>query len=71
MDKALGFASVLFAVIAAHFIYVAFSLETTVPTEAGDIANLQLMQIQSANLSIGIGAAIISAIFAVGAALKS
>lgn len=68
-DTRLALTSVLFALLAAYSLWSGLSADTAVPTDQGEIANLQLMQIQSANIAIGIGSAVISAIFAVGAAI--
>lgn len=65
MQTGLAFSGVIFAIIATYFLYSGFTLETTI----GDTANLQLMHIQSLNFATGIGAAIISAILAVGSAI--
>jgi uncharacterized membrane protein len=59
MKTAFTVASVLFAIVAAYFLFSGFTLETTFEGQA----NLQLMHIQSLNFMTGIGAAIISAIF--------
>lgn len=71
MKTGLGLISLTFMLIAAFFLYGGLNMETTVNTDAGDVANFQLMQIQSLNIALGIGAAIIAALFAVGAALKN
>jgi hypothetical protein len=41
------------------------------PNDGGSVANLQLMHAQAMNIGIGIGAAVIAAIFATGAAIVS
>ena len=68
-EATLAFASFLFAVVAGWFFYAGLSIPVAVATEAGDVANLQLMQIQSTNIAIGIGAAVIAAILATGSAV--
>ena len=65
----LSVGSGLFAIVAAYFLYSGFSTPTTITVEGNDIANLQLMHIQMLNISIGIGAAVVSAILATGAAI--
>lgn len=67
----LAFGSVIFALVAAWFLFVGISADVAVITEAGEIANLQLMHTQTSNIAIGIGSAIVSAILAVGAAIVS
>jgi hypothetical protein len=74
MRAGLGFIGLTFTVIAAYFMYVGFSLQITVqsadpPGGFQGIANLQLMHIQLLDILIGTGAAIVAAIFLVGAAL--
>lgn len=61
--------SAIFAIVAAYFIYSGFALETSVVTEGGTVANLELMHIQATNIALGIGSAIVSAILAVGSAI--
>jgi hypothetical protein len=51
--------------VAAYFLYSA----SIVPTSIDSTANLELMHIQSVQFAIGIGAAVISAVLAVGAAI--
>lgn len=68
-DTSLAFGSVIFAMVAGWFLYAGWTLEVAVTTEAGEVANLQLMHIQAVNFAIGIGAAIVSAILAVGSAI--
>jgi uncharacterized membrane protein len=65
----LAFASMLFAAVAAYFLYSGFTLDTTIAAEGQTIANLELMHIQSLNFATGIGAAIIAAIFGAASAL--
>lgn len=69
MQTALEFLAAIFAIIAAWFFYVGFSADVTVITEAGPVANAQLMHIQATNIAIGIGAAVVTAILLVGAAI--
>jgi uncharacterized membrane protein YfcA len=65
MQSGLGILSALFAIVCVYFLWSGFSLETTID----DTANLQLMHSQSLNFATGIGAGIISAILAIGAAI--
>lgn len=51
-----------FWVAAAWFIYSAFQIPMTIQTDGGEVANLQLMHIQSAKLILGVGAGIAAAI---------
>ena len=69
MKAALGIASMAFALIAIYFVVSAGLISTTVQTDAGPVANLELMHAQSLNMAEGIGAAVISAILAIGAAI--
>jgi hypothetical protein len=74
VQAGLNLASAIFAVIAAYFLYSGFSLETTVasagtPVGFDGVANLQLMHIQSLNFATGIGAAVVSAVLLIGAAI--
>lgn len=64
----------LFAVIGVYFLYSGFILPTSVPNPAAvpgmeQVANLELMHIQTMNFLTGVGALIISALFWVGAAI--
>lgn len=68
MVTGLKFAAALFWVVCAWFIFIAFRGPMTVPMGADQVANLQLMHIQSMNTIIGVGAGIVGAIFAVAAA---
>jgi hypothetical protein len=68
-ETTLGLGSFIFTAVAAWFIYVGVSADVTVATEAGEMANLQLMHIQATNIAIGIGSAVVAAILAVGAAI--
>ena len=70
-DALLALGSFLFALVAGWFLYAGLSAGVTVATEAGEIANLQLMHVQATNIAIGIGASVVSAILAVGAAIVS
>ena len=65
----LALSSVLFAFAAAYFLYSGFTTPTVVETEAGEMANFQLLQIQALNFWLGIGSAIISALLAVGSSI--
>jgi hypothetical protein len=70
MSQVLGAFATVFGVVAAYFLFVGITLDTAVSTgDGGTVANLQLMHVQAMNIGIGIGAAVISAIFAVGAAI--
>jgi hypothetical protein len=72
MSQVLGAFATVFGVVAAYFLYVGITLATSVPTgDGGSVANLQLMHAQAMNIGIGIGAAVIAAIFATGAAIVS
>jgi TRAP-type uncharacterized transport system substrate-binding protein len=65
----LAIASGFFALVATYFLYDGFLVQVVVPTTGGDVANLQLMHVQSLDISLGIGATVVSAIFAIGAAI--
>jgi hypothetical protein len=65
MQSGLSGISVLFAIAAAYFLWSGFSLDTSID----GTANLQLMHIQAMNFATGIGAAIVSAILAIGASI--
>jgi hypothetical protein len=69
MSAGLGGTSVLFAIAAAFFLYSGLSMPTTIHDGTSEVANLQLMHTQSLNIAIAIGAAIVSAILAVGSAI--
>ena len=74
MSQSLTAFGTIFSLVSAYFLYVAFGIETTVVQPGAvqgfdGVANLQLMHLQSLNLEIGIGAAIVAAIFFVGAAI--
>lgn len=66
-----------FSCISAWLIYRGLSIETVVPSIAGEglpagmdgIANLSLMHAQSTILNLGIGAGIVGAGFLIGAAI--
>lgn len=69
MQTVLEVLAAVFVIVAAWFIYVGVSADVTVATEAGEMANLQLMHIQSTNIAIGIGSAVVAAILLVGSAI--
>lgn len=71
MKTALAVASAFFALVAAYFFYSAATLPTSIEIDGEQIANFELMHAQSLNMAEGIGAAIISAILAAGAAIVS
>lgn len=58
MSAALGFVGSLMWLAAVYFFYDGMVTPMTVTTEAGEVANLQLMHIQSANFLIAVGLAI-------------
>lgn len=64
-----NFVGALFTVAAGYFLFVGLTLQTTIGSGGETVANLQLMHIQAMDIAIGIGAAIVAAIFVVGAAL--
>lgn len=68
-ETSLGFGSVIFALVAAWFVFAGVSAETTVIYEGQTVANAQLMHVQATNIAIGIGSAVVAAILAVGAAI--
>lgn len=68
-ETTLAFGSLIFALVAAWFAYVGLSSEVVIATEAGEVANLQLMHIQSVNITISAGAAAVAAILAIGSAI--
>jgi hypothetical protein len=55
----------VFSIAAAYFLYSGFAT----PTAIDEVSNLQLMHIQTINVSIGIACAIIASLFAVGASI--
>lgn len=61
--------STIFMLVAAWFLYAGFSMEVVVTTEAGEIANLQLMHMQATDIAIGLGAAVVSSVLAIGSAI--
>jgi hypothetical protein len=65
----LGVTALIFGLVAVYFLYAGFTTPILVATDAGAVANLQMIQIQSLNFWLGIGASIIAALFAVGAAI--
>ena len=72
MAQRLAAFAFVFALVAGYFLYSGFSLETSVSTgDGGTVANLQLMHVQAMQMGLGIGAAVIASIFAVGAAIVS
>ena len=71
MKVALGLGSIMFGLIAAYFISSAIQTPTSIYSGGGYVANLELMHMQSLNMAQGIGAAIVSAILVVGAAIVS
>jgi hypothetical protein len=69
MQTMLEVLAAIFVIIAAWFLYAGFSADVTVATEAGLVANAQLMHIQATNVAIGLGAAVIAALLLVGAGI--
>lgn len=67
MGQRLAAIAFVFTLVAGYFLYVGVTLDTSIE----GTANLQLMHVQAMNIGIGVGAAIIASIFAVGAALSS
>lgn len=65
MHSGLATTSAIFAIAAAYFLWSGFTLATDID----GTANLQLMHIQSMNFATGIGAAVVSAVLAVGSAI--
>lgn len=61
--------AVLFAIISAWFLYIGFSMDTTITSEGMDVVNMQLMHIQSLNIALGVGAGIAAVLIAVGGAV--
>ena len=68
-ETSLAAGSVIFALVAGWFVYVGVAAETTIAYEGQIVANAQLMHIQTTNIAIGIGAAIVSAILLIGSAI--
>lgn len=68
-DALLAIGSFIFALVAGWFLYIGFVADVSVPTDSGDVANLQLMHVQATNIAVGIGAALVSAVLAVGSAI--
>ncbi len=64
---AMVIASIIFAAIGAYFISTAYGQEVAVDVDGQIIANLQLMHTRSLGMMIGLGAALASALFSVGA----
>jgi multisubunit Na+/H+ antiporter MnhB subunit len=72
MAQRLAAVAFIFALVAGYFLFAGFTLDTSVATgEGGSVANLQLMHVQAMQVGIGIGAAVIASIFAIGAAIIS
>jgi hypothetical protein len=72
MAQRLAAFAFIFAAAAAYFLYSGLTLETSVADGAGgSVANIQLMHVQAMQVGLGIGAAIVASIFAVGAAIVS
>lgn len=70
MAQRLAALAFVFAVVGGYFLYVGISLDTSVSTgDGGAVANLQLMHVQAMNIGVGIGSAVIAAIFGVGSAI--
>ena len=69
MRIALIAAAAIFGVIAAYFLVAAFAVPVFAQDADGNFGGPYLMHLQAMDLARGIGAAIISALFAVGAAL--
>lgn len=71
MDSETGLAggSAIFALVAAYFLFLGLSAETSIAYEGQIVANAQLMHIQSTNVLVGIGSAVVSAVLAVGSAI--
>lgn len=66
----LSIAAVVFGLAAFWFLFWGFTMNTTVnPDGLGDVANLQMMHVQSLNFAVGIGAAVMSAIFFAGSVI--
>jgi hypothetical protein len=72
MAQVLGAFATVFVVIAGYFLFVGLTLDTSVAAgDGGTVANLQLMHVQAMQIGLGVGAAVIAAIFATGAAIIS
>lgn len=72
MSFGLGFVALVCSLIAAYFLYIGFSISTAVPSGDGTFtANLQLMQVQSLDIIVGLAAAVIASVFTVGACLTA
>lgn len=68
-ETSLAGGSAIFALVAAYFLFLGFSAETTINFEGQIVANAQLMHIQATNILTGIGAAVVSAVLAAGSAI--
>jgi hypothetical protein len=71
MAQRLAAFSFVFVLVAGYFLFTGLTLDTSVSTGDGTVANLQLMHIQAMKIGLGIGSAIIASIFATGAAIVS
>lgn len=70
MAQRLAAFAFIFSAVAGYFLFEGFTLDTSVGTgDGGSVANLQLMHVQAMQIGLGIGAAVVAAIFAVGAAI--
>ena len=76
MGTILSSIGAIFSLVAGYFIWIAVGMETTTvvaqaPAGFDGVANLQMMHLQAMNLQIGLSAAIIAAIFFVGAGITA
>lgn len=67
MAQRLAAFAFVFALVAGYFLFEGMTLDTNV----GDVANLQLMHVQAMQIGLGVGSAVIAAMFAIGAAIVS
>ena len=66
----LAFLSAVTALLAVYFIYSAQQMIVTVPNlDGGEVANLQLLQVQANGFVVGIGLAVVSAVCGIGSAI--
>jgi hypothetical protein len=72
MAQRLAAFAFVFVLVGGYFLYSGLVMDTSVATgDGGTVANLQLMHVQAMKIALGIGSAVIAALFAVGSAIIS
>jgi glycerol kinase len=70
MAQRLAALAFVFVLVAGYFLYSGLVMDTSTATgDGGTVANLQLMHVQAMKIGLGIGSAVIAALFAVGSAI--